>query len=564
MANFRGTIKRVFGGGEPFRIKEITLLLAISFFMVAAYNTGFFAKVFEIYPVGWRYLRFHVALFAAVFGLTVFLFALVSSRYTTKPFAVVLFITSSLVNYFVTHYGVVVDADMLRNILQTNLAETLDLLSVPLVLHVLFLGVLPSIVVLRLRIEYRPFFRSVLAKSVLAVGSLLLISVALFSSASAFASFLREHKSLRTYVNPAAYIYAAGKLIGSTYHKAPGKILPYAEDARRTPTGKKPWLIILVVGETARADRFSLNGYGRETNPLLKQEDIVSFTNVMSAGTSTAVSVPAMFSHLPREKYNAGVAAHTENILDILNRVGVSVLWRDNNSDSKGVAVRVTYEDFKTTARNPICDEECRDEGMLVDLQGYVDRQPGDVLVVLHQMGSHGPAYYKRYPKAFEVFTPVRYTNQLEDCTREEINNAYDNSIRYTDYFLAQTIALLKRNDDRFETALLYFSDHGESLGEHNMYLHGYPYALAPVEQKHIPAVFWFGPSFPIDRAGLRARANDPYSHDYLFHTLLSLFGVKTAAYQPRLDMVSPFLLTDPRPEQAVPPSSLVEKKPGP
>ncbi len=539
----RRTFRSLFGP-EPFQLKEPVLILAISVFMLVAYNAVFFGKVFALYPLGGRYLVFHAALCVVVGALTVFVFALVGSKYTTKPFAMTLLLVSSVVAYFVNTYGIVVDDDMLRNVVETDLAESLDLLSFQLGLYVLFLGIVPAVIVWRMRVDYGTLRQALVRKGLLALGSVVLILAALFSSASTFASFLREHKVVRAYVNPLGYLYAAGKFIGSRPRGGVEKILPYAEDARRTPADARRRLVILVVGETARADRFSLNGYGRETNPRLKLEDVINFSNVMSAGTSTAISVPAMFSHLPRKDYDADVARRTENVLDILARVGVSVLWRDNNSDSKGVALRVTYEDFKARERNPIWDEEGRDEGMLVDLQDYIDRQPGDVLVVLHQMGSHGPAYYKRYPKAFEVFTPVRRTNRLEECTPEEINNAYDNTILYTDYFLSKAIELLKRNDGKFETALLYFSDHGESLGEHNMYLHGYPYALAPMEQKHIPAVFWFGSHFPIARARLRAQAGEAYSHDYLFHTLLSLFDVKTRVYERKLDMVGPFLTT--------------------
>ncbi|MCF7688389.1 MAG: phosphoethanolamine--lipid A transferase [Cephaloticoccus sp.] len=535
-------IRRLLGGGEPYRIKETTLLVVISLFMALAYNAVFFSKVLAIYPPGLHYLLFHASIFVVVVALMVFLLALVSSKFTTKPLAVLLFFLSSLVCYFVNTYGVVVDVDMLQNVVETNVAESLDLLSVQLGLYVLFLGILPGVIVWRLKVTYRGILKTLLGKAILIACSLALIAGALFSSASTFASFFREHKPVRAYVNPAGYIYAVGKLVAKHYAKPEGPVRPYAMDARVRPHQNERRLVILVVGETARADHFSLNGYARETNPLLKRETIVNFSNVMAAGTSTAISVPAMFSHLGREEFDGNVARNTENILDILARVGVSVLWRDNNSDSKGVAVRLTYEDFKNPDRNPICDDECRDEGMLVDLQDYIDQQTGDVMIVLHSMGNHGPAYYKRYPKAFEVFTPVCKSNRLEQCSAEEINNAYDNAILYTDYFLSKVIALLKRNDDKFETAMMYFSDHGESLGENNMYLHGYPYALAPMEQKHVPAVFWFGSKFPLDLERIRAKSGEPYSHDNIFHTLLGLFEVETTAYDPSLDMVSKFV----------------------
>jgi lipid A ethanolaminephosphotransferase len=247
-----------------------------------------------------------------------------------------------------------------------------------------------------------------------------------------------------------------------------------------------------------------------------------------------------MFSNLTRNGYSESKAESTYNILDVLNIAGVNILWRDNNSNSKGVADRVTYEDYKTPENNTICDDECRDEGMLVGLQEYIDsKETGDILIILHQMGNHGPAYYKRYPKAFEYFTPVCKTNQLENCTSEEINNAYDNAILYTDYFLSKVINLLKQNKE-FETAMFYISDHGESLGENNLYLHGLPYFMAPDAQTHVPAIMWLGENFKIDRDTLKKTATKEYSQDNIFHTLLGLFEVETGLYDSNMDIIKP------------------------
>jgi lipid A ethanolaminephosphotransferase len=223
-----------------------------------------------------------------------------------------------------------------------------------------------------------------------------------------------------------------------------------------------------------------------------------------------------------------------------VKRSGASVLWRDNNSDSKGVALRVAYQDYRSSQNNTLCDEECRDEGMLVGLQEYVDAQKGDVVIVLHQMGNHGPAYYKRYPKNFEKFTPVCQTNQVEKCTSEEIGNAYDNVILYTDYFLSKTIAFLKQNDKNFQTAMIYMADHGESLGEKGLYLHGIPYFMAPDEQTHVGALMWFGKKSKerIDVQTVRQKAGEEYSHDNLFHTILGVMGVQTALYDQTKDIL--------------------------
>ena len=226
----------------------------------------------------------------------------------------------------------------------------------------------------------------------------------------------------------------------------------------------------------------------------MEKEDVINFSNVFSSGTATAVSLPCMFSLFGRGGCNGQKEMSTENLFDVLRHAGISILWRDNNSDSKGVALRVPYQDFKNPQKNSVCDIECRDEGMLTGLQAYIDgKRSGDILIVLHQMGNHGPAYYKRYPESFEKFKPVCKTNQLEKCSREEIGNAYDNAILYTDYFLSKVIALLKANSQGFETGMVYMSDHGESLGENGLYLHGLPYFMAPETQKHIAALMWFG-----------------------------------------------------------------------
>ena len=297
---------------------------------------------------------------------------------------------------------------------------------------------------------------------------------------------------------------------------------------------KRPRLLIMIVGEAARADHFSLNGYDKQTNPLLEKEEIINFSKMSSCGTATAQSVPCMFSVYDRASYSYKKGISTENVLDVLVHSGrVEVLWRDNNSDSKGVALRVPFEDFKHDTTNTLCEGECRDEGMLVGLDSYIKAHPNkDIMIVLHQMGNHGPAYYKRYPQAFERFTPVCETNQLESCSQAQISNAYDNAILYTDYFLFKVIDFLRGYHDSYESAMIYMSDHGESLGENGIYLHGLPYFMAPDTQTHIGAVMWFGGEKPnID-------ADKSYSHDNLFHTILGFFKVQTKVYDAQLDIL--------------------------
>lgn len=520
-------------------IRSRTLIWAVSLFLVVFANGAFFKHVIEVYPLTWANAPMIASLGAVLAAVTAIVFTLFSVRYVLKPFLILILLLSSLAAYFMSTYDIVVDTHMIQNIMETNLNESMDLLSIQQVLYFLLLGVLPSFLVYRVKIKPLSMKAAILDKAK-TVGIALGIIVVMIGAFSKFyTSFFREHVPLRFYTNPTFYIYSVGEYIGKSFSHEMTGLQIIGGDARIAENNGKRKLVILVVGEAARADHFSLNGYARETTPLLKKEDIINFSQFTSSGTETAVSVPCMFSCFGREDYDKDIARHTENVLDILARAGANILWRDNNSDSKGVALRVPYEDFKTSEKNTMCEGECRDEGMLVGLQEYIDQHPkGDIVIVLHQMGNHGPAYYKRYPKPFEKFTPVCETNQLEQCSKEEITNAYDNAILYTDYFLSKVIRVLKENDETFKTAMFYLSDHGESLGENGLYLHGFPYAIAPDAQKHVPAVMWFGKQFPVDKAELKRRASAPYTHDYLFHTLLGFAEVNSTVYRPELDIL--------------------------
>ena len=342
-------------------------------------------------------------------------------------------------------------------------------------------------------------------------------------------------------MNPLTLVYSASKLVDSKISEAstgPREVI--GEDARVARRSDQRKLVVLVVGEATRADHWSLNGYGRDTNAPLAPYAVVNFPEVSSCATSTAYSLPCMFSSDPFEDFTLDRANGRENVLDVLQRAGVNVLWRDNNSDSKGVAVNIPFEDFRHADVNPVCDEECRDVGMLSGLDDYLQAHPeGDIVIVMHQMGNHGPAYYKRYPKAFERYTPVCQTNQIEECSQEEITNAYDNALLYSNYVLASVIEFLTPRQEEFATALYYMADHGESLGEMGLYLHGLPYAIAPSAQKHVASLMWLGEGFEAQRERLLARAAEPASHDNYFHTVLGLLNVSTRVHDPDLDLVA-------------------------
>lgn len=518
------------------------LIVAVAVYCVVFLNARFFLNLLAVYPLSLDNALFLLSLTVLAVCVNVFLFSLVCFGPVTKPVLIIILLVSALAAYFMDSYNVILDQIMVQNIMQTDTAETRDLLSGKLLMYFVLLGVLPALLVGRVQLKPAGSWRRILlTRSALLVLPLVIMALLILVFSSFYASFFREHKSLRAYANPSYYIYSAIKYVGTRFNGSPVALAPLGQDARIPVWDVHRELIIFVVGETARADRFQLNGYSRPTNPVLSKEDVISLRNFWSCGTSTSVSVPCMFSLHETGEFDGEQARHSENLLDVLEHAGVHVLWRDNNSDSKGVAERVPHQDYTNPKNNPDCDIECRDVGMLAGLQGYIDGQKaGDIFIALHQMGNHGPAYYKRYPARFEVFKPACQTNQLESCTQEELDNAYDNAILYTDFFLGKAIGLLKQNSDKFETALFYVSDHGESLGEYGMYLHGLPTAIAPDTQRHVPAIFWFGANFDdIDLAGLKQEIDKKYTHENVFHTILGLMEIETEIYEPEQDIIT-------------------------
>jgi len=506
----------------------IFILLVVGFILLTG-NHSLFHEILNIYPLTFNNLPFLISLALFFYALTAVFFIVICFGKLTRWILAIILVIAAQSAYYMDSFGVIIDTVMIDNMMQTNLAEFSSLITTSLIARTILLGIIPGYVVFKYFPKSSSFKTELVSRSkaILFIFAAILLLVTPFKAD--YTSFIREHRIVRFYSNPTYSIYSAIKYAAQQFSLSNNKpLIKVAEDAVAldSGTGKKD-LVIMVVGETARADRFSLNGYKRETNKLLSKQDIVSFKNVSSCGTSTGVSVPCMFSSLGRSNYDKEKALSQENVLDVLSKNGVEVLWRDNNSDSKGVATRIKYEDFKTPTFNPVCKGECRDIGMLSGLESYIEKNKDkDMMIVLHQMGNHGPEYYRRYPKEFERFKPACQTGELRDCTQEEVDNAYDNAILYTDFFLSEVINFLKKYDDQYETAMLYVADHGESLGEHGIYLHAAPYVIAPKEQTHVPLIAWMGKHFEFSIEDIKPYQNHALSHDDLFCALLVIYDL--------------------------------------
>ncbi len=522
--------------------KSVLLVIGSSLFITVFANLTLFLKAHE-WLTHSNSAQIHLlTLVAYQFLLLTFLLSLFTAHKWSRFVICIFFLIASFSAYFADTYGVIIDRDMLVNASQTNYSEASGLISWKFAFYILFLFLIPSAIVYKIPLQKSTFIKTLVSHSVIASISLASIGVLFFSTSAFSSSFFREQKQIRVYSNPLNALYASYQVVNKGYLSPTKEFVKIGEDASIHRPSANRELIIMVVGETARADRFSLNGYSKNTNPLLSKEAVISFSNASSCGTSTAISVPCMFSFEGKEKFDLSNFKNKENVLDVAARAGVNILWRDNNSSSKGVADRLLYEDFSTPNKNSVCDPECRDIGMLKGLDEYINKQKnGDVLIVLHQMGSHGPSYHERVPESFQKYQPTCTTNQLDKCSTEQISNSYDNTILYTDYFLSEVINFLKKYDDKFETSMFYVSDHGESLGEYGMFLHGMPYSMAPKGVTNIPIIMWFGKqmiaSQKLSMSSFNKHRDKLISHDHVSHTLLGMFEIKTSIYKKELDL---------------------------
>jgi lipid A ethanolaminephosphotransferase len=535
------------------------LLIAVSVLWLLTANALFFTaalsgRALSALPT-WG---FALALGCMLLSAHYLLMSLLVYRWNAKPMLAVLIIASAAAAYFMQTFGIYLDPSMLRNILRTDVAETRELLTGRMALHMALYAGLPLLVLWRVRIVHKPFARAMLAHWGLALLSALVFVGALLAVFQPMASLMRNHKEVRYLATPANYLWSLGSVGVAQFKGAAKPRQSLGLDAKMAalPAGAKPQLVVMVVGETARAANWGLNassgGYARQTTPQLAALNVINFNPVTSCGTNTEVSLPCMFAPVGRRSYDEAAIRGSESLLHVIARAGAAVHWRDNQSGCKGVCDGLPGNSSvdEVLALNPpgLCAEgRCMDEGLLVGLDermAALQAKGGKQVLVLHMLGNHGPSYFRRYPPEFEQFKPACQNDDLARCSQSEIVNAYDNALLYTDHVIAQLIAKLQAKASAVDTAVVYASDHGESLGENGLFLHGIPYAIAPKEQTQVPMVMWFSAgmrqSLALNEACLRQRAAQPSSHDNLFHTALGMLNISASVYEPSLDLLKP------------------------
>lgn len=528
------------------------VILFASVFFVIFENFAFWKKFFSLLEgTFFANTLFTLSVLIVMLSLIYMLFSLVLWQYLFKPLLTLIFLISAGISYFMTAYGVYIDRDMIANITHTTPHESFALMTPQFLLWIVLFGVLPSLFLWRIRIIYKtPFWKNIIRRLLTIALAMVAIAAAIAPLYQDYAAFFRMNKPIMKLVNPTNYVYGSMSYASQTIdsHRP---LIQIGLDAKvMTPAAShKPTLFILVVGETSRAQNTGLYGYEKNTNPLLsKQSDLLAFAHTTSCGTNTATSVPCMFSNMPRTSYDPKKASHMENFLDIFARLGIHVFWKENDNGCFSVCTRVLNINIPDSTPSEDCPENlCYDEHLLDNLDKYIaDNKQGDIFIVLHTNGSHGPSYFKRYPKDMpNQFSPTCDTDQIQNCSHEALVNTYDNTMVHVDAMLNQTIEFLKGHNNQYDTGMFYLSDHGESLGENGIYLHSFPYMIAPKEQTHIPMFFWSNPEFLTARninysCMQKHAATGEFSQDNLFHTMLGVMNISTKEYDAKLDAFAP------------------------
>ena len=519
-----------------FSVSPFVFNLVYAAAVLLMYNPLFFRKFYEVSPSG----MFFVGGLLCIFLLLNAAANILLFRPIAKFVAILLLMINSVVYYFMITYNISIDKVMLLNLLETDWNEAKETFSYSILAYAAFLGVLPSIVVYKTEILSRSWVSELCRRALTIVISLLVVAGLVFANFKTTAQFMRNNKPLKYSLIPVNYFGAVVSLVKIKLTEVKGPLEVVADDAfliRYWENPNKKNLVVMVVGETARAQNWGLNGYEVDTTAPLNpyKNEIFNFTDVKACGTSTEISLPCMFALEGQHDFNRWKAKRRENLLDVAKAVGYEVLWRNNNSGCKGICARVETE-------TPCQTSNCYDDILNENLAERLMSSPRDRLVVLHQKGSHGPTYYLRYPKSAEIYKPACKTERLDKCSDEEIVNVYNNTIHYTAQNLANLIEQLRALSDVYNVTIIYMSDHGESLGENGIYLHAAPYRFAPEGQVKVPFMIWMdnqtAENLKIDRACMMQYLNRPYSHDNLFHTALGVLGISTAVYKPELDVL--------------------------
>lgn len=494
-------------------IKHHYFALIVSFVTLTLYHLPFYKFVcnnINTETLHGNILLISLTILALVLNAFVFYVGLYLLRSIGKWILVLFFNINAIAVYFVNTYGVIIDKSMIGNVFNTNFEESSSFFSVTLIMYLLFLGILPSVLLFRFTIIY-PKVKRFLTSAFLTLVFLLLLA---YANSSNWLWIDKHSKTLGGLAMPWSYVVNTSRYyIHKSKENKQQILLP-----NTTIKNSEKSIVVLVIGESARSQNFSLYGYNKNTNPLLSKINNVRHFNAQSCATYTTAGVKGILDHKNTNKLY-------EVLPNYLFRNGIEVIWRTVNWGEPTIKIKnyLKKEDLKK-----LCKDESKwqyDEILLSGLKEQILASKKDkILVVLHTSTSHGPTYYKKYPKQFKTFSPVCKSVELAECSQEELINAYDNTIVYTDYILTTLIKDLKQLNN-YKTSMIFISDHGESLGENNLYMHGIPMSIAPKEQIDIPFIVW------TSEDSKKLKHSEMLSQHHIFHSVLDFLGIDSPIY---------------------------------
>lgn len=504
---------------QIYNLKLTQFALLMSFVNFLFFHFPFFKFVFQnVHHKSFNGIIIIISLVVLMLVANAFVFYLVFflSRIVGKFLLVLVFIINAVAVYFINTYGVIIDGTMIGNVLNTNYDEASSFFSLKLILYIFFLGVVPAFYIIKAKIV------NVTLKKFLITSSLALLFIILvaFANASNWLWIDKNSKQLGGLAMPWSYSVNTALFYIHKHQKNKKEIL--LPDA--TIKDNEKAVVVLVIGESARSQNFSLYGYKKNTNPLLSKTENLSSFQATSCATYTTAGVKCILEHKNTDELY-------EILPNYLYRNNVEVVWRTTNWGEPPVHIR-KYQNRDTLVKDCKGDGCNYDEVLLTGLKEQIlASKKNKILIVLHTSTSHGPTYSKKYPPQFETFKPVCNSVELANCSKAELINAYDNTIVYTDYILHNVIEDLEQLKE-YKSAMFFVSDHGESLGEKNLYMHGVPISFAPKEQYEIPFIVW------TSNKNLKQRnPNDILSQNYVFHSVLNFLNIQSPIYDEKMNI---------------------------
>jgi glucan phosphoethanolaminetransferase (alkaline phosphatase superfamily) len=470
------------------------------------------------------------------FLLTLFLFCCSFHKKIFKIAVFILLILATVFAFFYNRFSTIIDQRIIANALD-NLHDTSNVIDIyGLILYLFFYLLLPFFFICKFEITPKKDKKTI---SILAIIFIIFaITLSRFNHEVRKAA-LTSHPPISLIDSIAQYFDDFHPLIHNKQKLKP--ITEIIHDAKINSHKIADLKVVLIIGESARAKNFAIDGYKRNTTPhLIQQNNLLSFNDVKPCSNLTRLSVTCMLSFNGSKKMQYEI--EQESIIKLFAHLGFTTAWLSSQKafgDDNSLMILGMQSQrylFGNSISKKIGGKQIYDEYLLDFLSEEIAGKK-DNFVVLHTQGSHF-IFNDRYPEEFKKFTPTCDNINPRRCKREALVNSYDNTVLYTDFFIAKAIEQLKDKN----AILFYVSDHGQFLGENGIYYHGNSGDIAHPEHI-VPMFLWMSDSLIKNKfyrqkfKNAQQKINQKLSHDNLFDSLLNCSGIDSKAFNRRLSL---------------------------